>query len=126
MVLSHERVAFTASDVFDAESAEYTRAEVPMGAKRSPVHPGMFVAELLSELSISQAQLAHALGVSAMRVSHLVTGKRPITAEMALRLGRFFGQNPQYWLNLQSRYDLDRAQDAVGSRIRSRVRPLAA
>jgi addiction module HigA family antidote len=97
-----------------------------MAAKLSPVHPGMFVTELLGELSISQAQLARSLGVSAMRVSHLVTGKRPVTAEMALRLARFFGQTPQYWLNLQSRYDLDRAQDAVGSRVNMEVRPRAA
>jgi len=97
-----------------------------MAKKFSPVHPGAFLAELLGELSISQTQLASALGVSAMRVSHLVNGKRAVTAEMALRLGRFFGQTPQYWLNLQARYDLDLAQDAVGSRIRSEVRPLAA
>jgi addiction module HigA family antidote len=86
----------------------------------------MFVTELLDELSISQAQFARALGVSAMRVSHLVAGKRPVTAEMALRLARFFGQTPQYWLNLQSRYDLDRAQDAVGDRVAAEVRPRAA
>ena len=97
-----------------------------MAKKFSPVHPGAFLAELLGELSVSQTQLASALGVSAMRVSHLVNGKRAVTAEMALRLGRFFGQTPQYWLNLQARYDLDLAQDAVGSRIRSEVRPLAA
>jgi antitoxin HigA-1 len=97
-----------------------------MAKKLSPVHPGAFLAELLGELSISQTQLASALGVSAMRVSHLVNGKRAVTAEMALRLGRFFGQTPQYWLNLQARYDLDLAQDAVGSRIRFEVRPLAA
>lgn len=97
-----------------------------MAKKLSPVHPGAFLAELLGELSISQTQLASALGVSAMRVSHLINGKRAVTAEMALRLGRFFGQTPQYWLNLQARYDLDLAQDAVGSRIRLEVRPLAA
>jgi len=97
-----------------------------MAKKLSPVHPGAFLAELLGELSISQTQLASALGVSAMRVSHLINGKRAVTAEMALRLGRFFGQTPQYWLNLQARYDLDLAQDAVGSRIRFEVHPLAA
>jgi addiction module HigA family antidote len=97
-----------------------------MVTKLSPVHPGAFLAELLGELSISQAQLARALGVSAMRVSHLVNGRRPVTAELALRLAQFFGQTPQYWLNLQSRYDLDCAQDAVGGRIKSEVRPRAA
>ncbi|MGE5252254.1 MAG: HigA family addiction module antitoxin [Bacteroidota bacterium] len=97
-----------------------------MAKKLSPVHPGVFLAELLGELSISQTHLARAIGVSAMRVSHLVNGKRAITAEMALRLGRFFGQSPSYWLNLQSRYDLDCAQDALGARIKSEVRPLAA
>jgi len=97
-----------------------------MATKLSPVHPGAFLAELLGELSISQAQLARAIGVSAMRVSHLVNGRRPVTAELALRLARFFDQTPQYWLNLQSRYDLDRAQDVLGVRIKSEVRPLAA
>ena len=97
-----------------------------MAAKLSPIQPGMFLMELLGELSISQAQFARSLSVSTMRVSHLVTGKRPVTAEMALRLARFFGQTPQYWLNLQSRYDLDRAQDAVGSRVKIEVRPRAA
>ena len=97
-----------------------------MTKKLAPVHPGRFLEELLQELSVSQAQLARAIGVSAMRVSHVVKGKRPVTAELALRLARFFGQSPQYWLNLQSRYDLDCAQDAMGSRIKSEVRPLAA
>ena len=97
-----------------------------MTTKLSPVHPGVFLAELLDELSISQADMARALGVSAMRVSHMINGKRPVTAEMALRLARFFDQTPQYWLNLQSRYDLDCAQDALGSRIKSEVRPRAA
>ena len=97
-----------------------------MTKKLAPVHPGRFLTELLQELSITQTQLARAIGVSAMRVSHVVNGKRPVTAEMALRLLRFFGQTPQYWLNLQSRYDLDCAQDVMGSRIKSEVRPLAA
>ncbi len=97
-----------------------------MAKKIAPVHPGRFLNELLEELSLSQAQLARAIGVSAMRVSHIATEKRPITAEMALRLSRFFGQTPQYWQNLQSRYDLDCAQDAVGDRIKSEIRPLAA
>ncbi|MBI3371061.1 MAG: HigA family addiction module antidote protein [Betaproteobacteria bacterium] len=68
-------------------------------------HPGAFLAELLGELAVSQAELARAIGVSAMRVSHIVKGKRPVTADMALRLGRRFRQSPQFWLNLQARYE---------------------
>ena len=97
-----------------------------MARKLSPVHPGRFLAELLRELSVTQAKLARSIGMSSMRVSHVVNGKRPVTAEMALRLSVFFGQTPQYWMNLQSRYDLDCAQDVMGSRIKSEVRPLAA
>lgn len=71
-----------------------------------PIHPGEFLREILDEMGLSQAALAQAIGVSPMRVSHVLNGSRPITAEMALRLGRAFGQTPQYWLNLQMDYDL--------------------
>jgi addiction module HigA family antidote len=66
--------------------------------------------ETLEELAMTQAAFAEAIGVSAMRVSHLLKGDRPVTAELALRLGRALGQTPQYWLNLQSAYDLKVAQ----------------
>ena len=69
--------------------------------------------------------LADALGVSAMRVSHLLKGDRPITAELALRLGRAFGQTPQYWLNLQSAYDLKVAQAEMKDSLKA-VRALVA
>lgn len=74
------------------------------------VHPGEFLHEILEELAMTQAAFAEAIGVSAMRVSHLLKGDRPVTAELALRLGRALGQTPQYWLNLQSAYDLKVAQ----------------
>jgi addiction module HigA family antidote len=61
-----------------------------------PVHPGIYLKELLDELGLSQYRVAHDLGVSPMRISHLVGGKRPVTAELALRLGRYFGQSPRY------------------------------
>ena len=60
------------------------------------IHPGEFLTEILGELSISQAQFARAIGVSPMRVSHVINGTRPVTAELALRFGRAFGQSPQY------------------------------
>ena len=74
------------------------------------IHPGEFLRETLDELGLTQAAFADALGVSPMRVSHLLKGQRPVTAELALRLGRALGQTPQYWLNLQITYDLKRAQ----------------
>ena len=83
------------------------------------IHPGEFLAELLGELELSQAALARAIGVSQMRISHVVKGTRPVTAELALLLGRAFDQSPQYWLNLQASYDLLTAEAALGRRLRS-------
>ena len=98
-----------------------------MNKKRiSPVHPGMYLRELLDELKLSQYRLARGLGVPAMRINHIVNGKRPVTAEIALRLGRYFGQNPRYWINLQSRYDMDVAEDALSDQVAREVRPLMA
>jgi addiction module HigA family antidote len=61
-----------------------------------------------------------------MRINHLVKGRRPLTAELALRLGRYFGQSPWYWINLQSRYDMDVAEDSLSERVAREVRPLKA
>jgi addiction module HigA family antidote len=92
----------------------------------APVHPGVYLRELLDELSLSQYRLARELGVPAMRINHLVKGRRPLTAELALRLGRYFGQSPRYWMNLQSRYDMDVAEDSLSERVAREVRPLKA
>ena len=70
------------------------------------IHPGEFLRETLEDMGLTQVALADAIGVSPMRVSHLLRGDRPVTAELALRLGRALGQTPQYWLNLQTTYDL--------------------
>ena len=83
----------------------------------APVHPGRYLKELLDELKISQYRLAQDLGVPAMRINHVVHGKRPVTAEIALRLGRYFGQSPRYWMNLQSRYDMDIAEDFLSEQV---------
>ena len=74
------------------------------------IHPGEFLRETLGELGLTQAAFAEAIGVSPMRVSHLLRGDRPVTAELAPRLGRALGQTPQYWLNLQTTHDLNLAQ----------------
>jgi len=100
---------------------------VSMNKKRiSPVHPGVYLKELIDELKLSQYRLARELGVPAMRINHVVNGKRPVTAELALRLGRYFGQSPRYWINLQSRYDMDVAEDVLSERVTREVHPMAA
>ena len=75
-----------------------------------PIHPGEFLREILDDLALTQVAFAEAIDISPMRVSHVLRGDRPITAELALRLGQAFGQSPQYWLNLQATYDLKLAQ----------------
>lgn len=81
------------------------------------IHPGEFLAETLQELGISQARFARAIGVSPMRISHVVNGTRPVSAELALRIGRALRQSPQYWLNLQTMYDLKVAEAAIGEKL---------
>jgi antitoxin HigA-1 len=88
----------------------------------TPIHPGVYLKEILGELGVSQYRLAKELGVPAMRISHVVRGQRPMTVELALRLGRYLDQSPRYWLHLQSRYDIDVAEDRVGSRVMREVR----
>ncbi|MBX3640013.1 MAG: HigA family addiction module antidote protein [Nitrosomonas sp.] len=78
------------------------------------IHPGEFLDETLRELKISQAGFARAIGVSPMRISHVIKGTRPVTAKLALLIGRVFGQSPQYWLNLQIAYDLKIAEASLG------------
>jgi antitoxin HigA-1 len=83
-----------------------------------PIHPGVFLKELLDELGISQNAFAQAIGVSPMRVSHVIKGTRPVTAELALLFGKAFGQTPSYWLNLQTSYDLKTAEKALAQKVR--------
>lgn len=75
-----------------------------------PIHPSEYIREVLEELELTQVAFAQAIGISPMRVSHLLKGQRPVTAELALRLGRALGQSPQYWINLQTTYDLKIAE----------------
>jgi len=82
-----------------------------------PIHPGEYLKEILEELDISQAVFARATGLSTMRISHVLRGRRPVTAEMALIFGKAFGQTPQYWLNLQATYDLKIAEGSIGPRL---------
>ena len=90
-----------------------------------PIHPGELLEEILHDRGMSQAALARAIGVSPMRISHIVSQTRPVTAELALRFGRAFGQNPQFWLNLQTDYDLKIAERELAGSLK-KVRRLAA
>ena len=83
-----------------------------------PIYPGIFLRETLEELNIPQAQFARTIGVSPMRVSNVVNGTRPVTAELALLFGRAFNQTPQYWLNLQATFDLKVAEAALGEQLK--------
>jgi addiction module HigA family antidote len=89
-------------------------------AKRhfEPVHPGeVLLEEFLRPLGISQYRLAKAISVPQRRISEIARGKRSVTADTALRLGRYFGMEAQFWLNLQSRCDLLCAEAALDSRL---------
>lgn len=83
------------------------------------IHPGEFLREILEERHLSQAYFARVIGVAPMRISHVVKGTRPVTAELALLFGRAFGQSPQYWLNLQAAYDLKLAERAIGNQLKA-------
>ena len=76
-------------------------------------------------MNLSQNRLAIDIGVDARRINEIVLGKRSVTANTALRLARFFGNSPQFWLGLQTQYDLDVAEDHIGKRLDREVRPLA-
>ena len=86
------------------------------------IHPGEFLRETLDELGLTQAAFAEAIGISPMRVSHVLRSDRPVTAELALRLGLALGQTPQYWLNLQTEYDMRRVMRESRDKIAARIR----
>ncbi len=92
-------------------------------AKLPPVHPGEILKETLGDLGISMNRLAGEIHVPANRISAIVAGTRSVTGETALRLARYFQTTPQYWMNLQARYDLESAQDEWEAQVRAEVRP---
>ena len=92
-----------------------------------PVHPGeILLEEFLKPMSIGQYRLAESIRVPARRINEIVLEKRGITADTALRLSRFFGNSAQFWMNLQTRYELESARDLSASSIDREVRPHAA
>lgn len=95
-------------------------------AKLKPIHPGEILhEEFLKPLGVSQYRLATDTSVPPRRINEIVLGKRGITADTALRLGQFFGTSPQFWMNLQARYDLEIQRDLIGDQL-EKVRTLQA
>ena len=93
-----------------------------MPTKLAPIHPGeVLFADFLEPFGLSQYRVAQDISVAPRRINEIIHGKRAITADTALRLGRYFGTSPQFWLNLQSRFDLEIEQDRLGARLRSEV-----
>jgi len=94
-----------------------------MTAKIPPVHPGEILQEEFMEpLSISQYRLSKDINVPPRRINEIVHGKRSISADTALRLGRFFGISPQFWINLQAHYDLEIEKDKLGKLLEKEVK----
>src|SRR5210317_1182202 len=92
-----------------------------------PIHPGeILFEEFLKPMDLSQNRVAMDIHVPARRINEIVQGKRRITADTALRLSRFFGNSPQFWLGLQMDYDLDVADDNLKDRLSREVHPYAA
>lgn len=93
--------------------------------ERSPIHPGEILAEdILIELGMNANQVGDAIGVPANRISEILRGRRSITADTALRLGRWLGSSSRFWMNLQRSYDLEVAELEHGEEIWRRVKPL--
>ncbi|MBI4772065.1 MAG: HigA family addiction module antidote protein [Chloroflexi bacterium] len=94
--------------------------------KLNPIHPGeVLLEEFLKPMRLSQSRVALDVGVHPRRINEIVLRKRSITADTALRLARYFGTSPQFWLGLQTDYDLDVVQDLLGDRLDREVRILA-
>ena len=92
-----------------------------------PIHPGeILLEEFLKPMELSQYRLAKSIHVPPRRINEIVQRKRAISADTALRLGRYFGTTAAFWLNLQARYDLEVAADALGDRLAEEVAPHAA
>ncbi len=93
------------------------------GKKLRPVHPGEVLSEeFLDPMNLSEYRLAKEIGVPARRINEIVHGIRGITADTALRFARFFGTTDRFWMNLQSRFDLEVARVRLGKRLEREVR----
>ena len=98
-----------------------------MGKKLKPVHPGEILREeYMKEFGLSMNRLALDLRVPVTRIADIVNERHAVTADTALRLGRYFGNGPAFWMNLQTRHDLEVAEDEIAAKVERDVRPLDA
>ncbi len=110
----------------DLDAGRVDFAEVTTGKRLPPVHPGEILRDdFLEPMKISVYTLAQAIKVPRSRVNDIVLGRRGISADTAFRLARYFGTTPEFWINLQSRYDLDVAERTLRRRIEREVAPRA-
>ncbi|HOU21705.1 MAG TPA: HigA family addiction module antitoxin [Kiritimatiellia bacterium] len=94
--------------------------------KMPPVHPGeILMEEFLTPMGISQYRLSRDISVPPRRINEIVHGTRSVTADTALRLGKYFGVSPQFWMNLQAHFDLEQEQDRLGDRLEQEVQTYA-
>ena len=111
----------------DVDRRKVDFSDVASGRRLPPVHPGEILRdEFLTPLELSVYRLAREIGVSRPRLNDIVLGRRAVTTDTALRLGRYFGTTPEFWINLQTRYDLDVAERTVRRKIEREVAPRAA
>lgn len=122
--MSFEQYLRTMPDVGDDEDFEQRDGTRP--THREPTHPGeMLLEEFLRPMDVTQRQLADAIHVPCQRIDELVNGRRGITPGTALRLGKYFGTTPGFWLNLQLRWDLYRARRDEAADL-ARIQPMGA
>ena len=99
-------------------------SDVASGRRLPPVHPGKILRdEFLTPMRISVYELANAIKVPRSRANDIVLGRRAVTTDTAMRLGRYFGMSPEFWINLQARYDLDLADRTLRRKIEQEVAP---
>ena len=111
----------------DIDAGRVDFSAIDTGERLAPVHPGEVLRhDFLEPLGLTAHALALALRVPANRIGCILSGRRAVTAETALRLGRHFGTSPGFWLNLQKAYELESAERRVGTRIRAEVSPRGA
>lgn len=108
-----------------SRSSNTTRGLHMSTRKLAPIHPGeVLLADFLEPLGLSQYRLAQDISVPPRRINEIVHGTRAVTADTALRLGRYFGTSERFWLNLQARFDIETQRDTLGARLEKEVRVL--